>query len=94
MGFVKGKTVTVVKKAPLRDPIEYKIMGYDVSLRKSEASLIDVITLEDARNLHHEYGNYAGTIDDKSLKTSVRKKKFCNRYCPCWESKFWKNNYF
>ncbi len=74
MGFVKGKTVTVIKKAPLRDPIEYKIMGYDVSLRKSEANLIDVITLEDARNLHHEYGNYSGIIDDKELKTSIRKK--------------------
>ena len=29
MGFVKGKEVEVIKKAPLRDPVEYKIMGYD-----------------------------------------------------------------
>ena len=37
MGFVKGKEVTVIKAAPLQDPIEYKILGYHVSLRKSEA---------------------------------------------------------
>src|SRR5674476_207066 len=42
MGFVVGKNVSVVKKAPLRDPIEYKIMGYHISLRNSEAQLIEV----------------------------------------------------
>jgi len=42
MGFVVGKRVTVVKKAPLRDPVEYQIMGYHVSLRNSEAQLIEV----------------------------------------------------
>lgn len=43
MGFVVGKPVIVVKNAPLRDPIEYNIMGYEVSLRRSEASLIEVV---------------------------------------------------
>lgn len=42
MGFVVGKKVSVIKKAPLRDPIEYKIMGYHISLRNSEAHLIEV----------------------------------------------------
>jgi ferrous iron transport protein B len=42
MGFVVGKKVSVVKKAPLRDPVEYKIMGYHVSLRNSEALLIEI----------------------------------------------------
>ena len=42
MGFVVGKKVTVVKKAPLRDPVEYMIMGYHISLRNSEAQLIEV----------------------------------------------------
>ena len=44
MGFVVGKQVIVVKNAPLKDPIEYNIMGYEVSLRRSEASLIEVAT--------------------------------------------------
>ena len=42
MGFVKGKTVKVIKNAPLQDPVEYEIMGYNISLRRSEASLISV----------------------------------------------------
>jgi ferrous iron transport protein B len=42
MGFVAGKEVVVVKKAPLKDPVEYKIMGYHVSLRNSEALLIEI----------------------------------------------------
>ena len=42
MGFVVGKKIEVIKKAPLRDPVEYKIMGYHVSLRNSEARLIEI----------------------------------------------------
>jgi len=42
MGFVVGKQVIVIKNAPLRDPIEYNILGYEVSLRRSEAGLIEV----------------------------------------------------
>ena len=42
MGFIVGKKAEVIKKAPLRDPIEYKIMGYHISLRNSEAQLIEV----------------------------------------------------
>jgi ferrous iron transport protein B len=42
MGFVVGKKVSVIKKAPLRNPVEYEIMGYHISLRNSEAQLIEV----------------------------------------------------
>ncbi len=42
MGFVKGKEISVVKHAPLKDPIEFNIMGYEVSLRRAEADLIEV----------------------------------------------------
>ena len=43
MGFIKGKTIKVILNAPLKDPIKYKIMDYEVSLRRSEAGLIEVI---------------------------------------------------
>ncbi len=42
MGFIVGQNVSVIKKAPLRDPVEYEIMGYHVSLRNSEAQLIEI----------------------------------------------------
>ena len=49
MGFIQGKEVKVVLNAPLKDPIEYEIIGYKVSLRREEAKLIDVVTEEEAR---------------------------------------------
>ena len=49
MGFIQGKAVWVVLNAPLRDPIEYEIIGYKVSLRREEARLIEVVTEEEAR---------------------------------------------
>jgi len=44
MGFVRGKMITVIKNAPLNDPIEFSLMGYNVSLRRKEAALVDVTT--------------------------------------------------
>ncbi|MBO4635198.1 MAG: ferrous iron transport protein B [Bacteroidales bacterium] len=49
MGFIRGKEVKVVLNAPLKDPIEYEILGYKVSLRREEAKLIDVVSEEEAR---------------------------------------------
>lgn len=46
MGFVKGREVNVLLQAPLNDPVKYSIMGYEVSLRRSEASLIEVQPLD------------------------------------------------
>ncbi|MCC8154533.1 MAG: ferrous iron transport protein B [Tannerellaceae bacterium] len=45
MGFIRGKEVEVIQNAPLKDPIHYKVMGYDVSLRQSEAALIEVVSV-------------------------------------------------
>ena len=44
MGFVKGKTVEVLLNAPLQDPVKYKLMGYEVSLRHQEAAMIEVVS--------------------------------------------------
>ena len=51
MGFVRGQEVTAVLDAPLKDPIEYNIMGYDISLRRKEAEMIVVMTREEAERL-------------------------------------------
>ena len=73
MGFVKGKEITVVKSAPLHDPIEYRILDYDVSLRRSEAKLVEVITLEEAKNIQTKT-SFNGVTTDDILKTSAKKK--------------------
>ena len=51
MGFIKGKVVEVLNSAPLGDPIEYSVMGYNVSLRLSEAEKIEVITVAEAEEV-------------------------------------------
>ncbi len=55
MGFIKGKTVEVVLNAPLKDPIKYKILGYEISLRRNEADMIEVVSEEEARNTTSPY---------------------------------------
>ena len=49
MGFIQGKEVRVVLNAPLKDPIEYEIIGYKISLRREEARQIEVVGVEEAR---------------------------------------------
>ena len=48
MGFIKGTEVQVVLNAPLQDPVKYKVMDYEVSLRRAEANLVEVVTQEEA----------------------------------------------
>ena len=42
MGFIKGQRVDVLQSAPLQDPVKYKVMGYEVSLRRQEAEKIEI----------------------------------------------------
>lgn len=54
MGFIKGKTVEVLLNAPFKDPVKYRIMGYEVSLRHSEADMIEVVTEHEARQIRQQ----------------------------------------
>lgn len=47
MGFVKGREITLVLNAPLQDPIKFHLMDYEVSLRRSEAQMIEIEPIED-----------------------------------------------
>ena len=51
MGFIRGKLITVLKSAPLKDPVEYRILDSNVSLRRSEASLVEVVSEKDFKDL-------------------------------------------
>ena len=46
MGFIKGKEIEVLLNAPLQDPVKYRLMGYEVSLRRQEAQLIEVVSAD------------------------------------------------
>ena len=72
MGFVQGTPVKTIKKAPLQDPVEYELMGYRVSLRKSEAAMIEIVDAGDndfAGNQHYE-----GTLLAESGKSAIKNK--------------------
>ena len=66
MGFVRGQRVEAVLNAPLRDPIKYGLMGYEVSLRRSEAAMVEIITLEEARahRMQQDQGAIASPNND------------------------------
>lgn len=74
MGFVKGEKVTVIKNAPLRDPIEYKLMDGHISLRRSEAELIEVMDITGKRTESSETCNYNGTFTDETVENVFREK--------------------
>lgn len=61
MGFVKGRPVHVILQAPLRDPIKYGVMGYEVSLRVSEAHMIEVVKVDDPEQVLRIRGE--GTVE-------------------------------
>ena len=63
MGFIQGKTVRVVLNAPLKDPVEYEILGYKVSLRREEAARIEVISEEEAREQIHQHEDFHVDFD-------------------------------
>lgn len=55
MGFIKGKTVEVILNAPLKDPIKYRLLGYEISLRRQEADMIEVVSEQEARTTQNPY---------------------------------------
>ncbi|NTW23585.1 MAG: ferrous iron transport protein B, partial [Lentimicrobium sp.] len=64
MGFVAGKEISVIQRAPLLDPVEYSVMGYNVSLRNSEARLIEILTEKEAINAYEapDHGSVEGSL--------------------------------
>ena len=72
MGFVKGKQVRVIKSAPLQDPVEYEIMWYKVSLRRSEAALIEVVNIHDIAIPQNSI--FEGTMMEEKLNTIINNK--------------------
>ena len=63
MGFIKGQTAEMLLNAPLQDPVKYKIMGYEVSLRHSEADMIEVVTEAEAAMSRETPEDQTGIVD-------------------------------
>ena len=66
MGFVRGNKVKVILNAPLRDPIEYEVIGYKISLRREQAEKIEVISESEAKELLSSPENLQAIESDDS----------------------------
>ncbi len=64
MGFIKGKTVEVLLNAPLKDPIKYSVLGYEISLRRQEADMIEVVSEQEAKQADLQPGFRGGLPED------------------------------
>ena len=75
MGFVRGSRVSVVLNAPLRDPIEYRILDYNISLRRAEAEMVVVITEQEAqKRLQMESETIGITSTDNTIEDVIRRR--------------------
>jgi len=72
MGFVAGKEVSVIQRAPLMDPVEYNVMGYNVSLRNNEAMLIEILAESEVSKLPEFLGS--GSVEGSLLGYTARQK--------------------
>lgn len=81
MGFVRGREVSVILNAPLQDPVKYALMGYEVSLRRAEATLIEVELLEEW-NASADHADHAADISESentgNNKKHLRRDKIIN----------------
>lgn len=75
MGFIKGKVVEVLLNAPLRDPVKYKLMGYEISLRHAEAEMIEVISEEEAKSAERQD---KANNDDAGYKIKTEEPDCCD----------------
>ena len=58
MGFIKGATVEAILNAPLNDPIKYRIMNFEVSLRRSDATKVEIVSEEEAEREIVNHADY------------------------------------
>jgi len=74
MGFVRGKVVEAIQSAPLLDPVKYKVMQYEVSLRRSEAENIEVVSNRDLVETN-ETDSFNGILNEDELRKIALKKR-------------------
>ncbi len=78
MGFIKGKTVEVLLNAPLKDPIKYRLMGYEISLRRSEADMVEIA--REAEVAQHDHKQiWHGAINEITPVNGTLRKEIENR---------------
>lgn len=89
MGFIKGRKIKALLVAPLRDPVKYSLMNYEVSLRRTEASLIEVMPIDkEVSDVADRDGSLSGkssggassmTLEDDGILDEIHRGEFVGR---------------
>ncbi|MBQ7855607.1 MAG: ferrous iron transport protein B [Alistipes sp.] len=74
LGFARGTKVEVILNAPLKDPIEYRLLGYNISLRRAEAEMVVVVTDAEAARLM-EHNSVDTTISEEFINEGINRRK-------------------
>ena len=82
MGFIRGKVVEVLLNAPLQDPVKYRLMGYEVSLRHDEAEMIEIVSVNEVKTLEADIADYSQksqvenvSITEERLREAARQRR-------------------
>lgn len=82
MGFVRGQKITVIKRAPMLDPVEYGIMGYQVALRRSEAEQIEVTLCVGEQPAEEKQGYGQNQLEDSDAESRRTRPSDADCGCP------------
>ncbi len=75
MGFVRGRKVSSILNSPLKDPVKYSIMGYEISLRRSEAAMVEILPESDANEQIKLAGSHENNFSNINLTHSEDNEK-------------------
>ena len=76
MGFIKGVTVESILNAPLKDPIKYRIMNFEVSLRRSDAERVEIVSEREAEQEIANHSDYKGIeVESQSAAEHIAEER-------------------
>ena len=81
MGFIKGVTVEAILNAPLNDPIKYRIMNFEVSLRRADAEKVEIVSESEAEREianHDDYSPIDASGETPMLHIAAERSKTIN----------------
>lgn len=98
MGLTPGIEVTMVKYAPMGDPLEIRLRGYELALRKDDAARIALVDVHDSHAVSRETPQTGFTVHP-AFGEGCHPRQMRNvlggnpsHVCPCWQSELWQDH--
>lgn len=75
MGFIKGVVVESILNAPLKDPIKYRILNFEVSLRRSDAEKVEIVSEQEAEREIVNHDDYRSIVSDETMLQHIARER-------------------